>query len=493
MKLSNEQNRIVKSKCTGYRLIKGNAGSGKTYAVINKIPKIVKSYCIEEDDSLLFVAYNNEHLLNTKYIYDNLEKAKYEQRSFFDNENKQKVIFKDIKQMILLMFEQYKMKNNCRLKIASENKCLEYLKESIEVVKEKTKNRNRYEKKNLFNIDVIKKEIKFIKKSNYSSIEEYQKMFTSDAINIRRNSKDREIVFEILKEYNNRLECSNLIDKEDIGLLAFKYAKQYGIKKYTNIIIDGVQKFNKVELDILKQLYTEKKHSNMIFTLDNDKIENSDCWISRKRKFKTLGYKMTGKCTNFKNSFIEEVKKDNITLLNKNIYEEESKVFETCKYIDLNRKVCHEFFKDSDNSSDIYSSDDNFTERVKDIVKIPVYNEIAAGSPIPMNDEFEFNYTLPKEWVRADKNVFVLKIKGDSMVNKNINNGDYVVINKQKYPSNSDVVAVEIEGEATLKTFKKKGNTVTLFPENSAYEPIVLDKDKECSLLGVAIGIIKDM
>ena len=77
------------------------------------------------------------------------------------------------------------------------------------------------------------------------------------------------------------------------------------------------------------------------------------------------------------------------------------------------------------------------------------------------------------------------------MVNKNINDGDHVVINKQKYPQAKDIVAVEIEGEATLKTFSIKGREVILSPENDAYEPIILDGNKQFSILGVAVGLIK--
>ena len=110
-----------------------------------------------------------------------------------------------------------------------------------------------------------------------------------------------------------------------------------------------------------------------------------------------------------------------------------------------------------------------------------------------MNDRVESRCYLPKDWVRASKDDFILKIKGDSMVNRNINDGDHVVINKQKYPQTKDIVAVEIEGEATLKTFNKKGREIILTPENAAYDPIVLDGDKEFSILGVAVGLIKGM
>ena len=85
----------------------------------------------------------------------------------------------------------------------------------------------------------------------------------------------------------------------------------------------------------------------------------------------------------------------------------------------------------------------------------------------------------------------MLKIKGDSMVNKNINDGDYVVVNKQNTANIGDIVAVDIDGEATLKTFKTKYGRIALTPENDSYEPIIIE-DQQFYILGVAIGVVKN-
>ena len=76
------------------------------------------------------------------------------------------------------------------------------------------------------------------------------------------------------------------------------------------------------------------------------------------------------------------------------------------------------------------------------------------------------------------------------MINKNINDGDYVVINKQNSADIGEIVAVDIEGNCTLKTYKTIGGKILLMPENDDYEPIMLEED-QCSILGVAIGLIK--
>ncbi|WP_291703933.1 S24 family peptidase [Clostridium sp.] len=108
-----------------------------------------------------------------------------------------------------------------------------------------------------------------------------------------------------------------------------------------------------------------------------------------------------------------------------------------------------------------------------------------------MNDSIEDNYYLSKEWIRKTKDVFILKVKGDSMINKNIYNGDYVVISKQNTPSIRDIVAVDIKGEATLKTYKTINGKIVLMPENEKYEPIIIE-DQLFIFLGVAIGLIKN-
>jgi len=164
---------------------------------------------------------------------------------------------------------------------------------------------------------------------------------------------------------------------------------------------------------------------------------------------------------------------------------------DTIEYIDLKRNVSHKFIKDSGSVDEIYIDYNGIEEKVEDVLSIPVFNEIAAGSPIFMNDSIEDNYYLPKEWIRKTKDVFILKVKGDSMINKNIYDGDYVVISKQNIPSVRDIVAVDIEGEATLKTYKTINGKIVLMPENEKYEPIIIE-DQLFSFLGVAIGLIKN-
>jgi superfamily I DNA/RNA helicase/SOS-response transcriptional repressor LexA len=163
---------------------------------------------------------------------------------------------------------------------------------------------------------------------------------------------------------------------------------------------------------------------------------------------------------------------------------------ETIEYVDFKRNTSYKFIKDSSSIGDIYIEEDGIETKVENVRAIPIFNEIAAGIPILINDSLQGKYYLPSEWVGNSNDVFILKIKGDSMIKKDINDGDYVVLNKQHCANIGDIVAVDIEGNSTLKTYKSMGGKILLMPENDEYEPFMLDED-QFSILGVAIGVIK--
>ena len=121
---------------------------------------------------------------------------------------------------------------------------------------------------------------------------------------------------------------------------------------------------------------------------------------------------------------------------------------------------------------------------------IPMFNNIAAGTPIEMNDNIEGSFYIPKYWLERGKDTFILRVKGDSMVEKDICDGDLVVIKKQGTANHNEIVAASLDGEATLKTLNLSGDLPKLMPANSLYAPISLE-NKEVNILGVAIGIIK--
>lgn len=120
---------------------------------------------------------------------------------------------------------------------------------------------------------------------------------------------------------------------------------------------------------------------------------------------------------------------------------------------------------------------------------VPLVGHIAAGSPILAEEDIEEVYPLPTELVGQEP-VFMLKIRGDSMVDLGILDRDYVVVQKQQTASNGQIVAALVEGEeATVKTFKRTANGITLLPANDDYEPMVFTDGVE--ILGVVVAVLR--
>lgn len=131
---------------------------------------------------------------------------------------------------------------------------------------------------------------------------------------------------------------------------------------------------------------------------------------------------------------------------------------------------------------------------VVQIPMIPVYGRIAAGAPILAEEEI-ISYE-PAEGIKNPEEYFYLSVKGDSMINAGIPNGSLVLIHKQDYAENGQIVACIVNGDcATLKRFKQIDKTVFLMPENSSYEPIIVSiadfETGNATICGVAVEVIQ--
>ena len=119
---------------------------------------------------------------------------------------------------------------------------------------------------------------------------------------------------------------------------------------------------------------------------------------------------------------------------------------------------------------------------------VPLIGNIAAGKPILAEENIEDYFPVTTDFVRDNNDVFVLQVKGDSMVNAGILDRDYIIVRKQNTAINGEIVAVLLEDEATVKRFFKNSKSIKLMPENDYMEPIeVLD----AQILGKVIGIIR--
>lgn len=813
MKLNVEQRRIIENKPNGHNLVRGVAGSGKTTVAVHKIPFLLKNYCYEKDDKILVVTYNKSLINYVKYIYDEIEKYQEEEQlaiGLYESDNKNKLDIRTIDSIMYRYFILYMKRNKIKkLNVSTQEQATNALIEAITKVKKSYEEVKALNAKNLI---FIKEEIGWIKACNYINMQEYQSVdrLGRTASNngdgpqkLRKNSKVREAIFEVMLQYNENLRRDNLVDFQDIALMALEEVKFRVEKKYTHVIIDETQDLTKVQLEFIQKLYMNKNYSCMLFVADNAQSIYPQSWLVKGRSFSSIGLDMKGKSTSLSKNYrtttqiaqaaysliqndiniveddnfvkpslidkqgvypvyrdcknkvleseyisnlinndlknkysykdiaiisklknkLKEIKiyleKNNIPYkeLNNNseidfnddcvklmtmhsikglefkvvmitglndkciplksvanefedsdlvesrdrkllyvgmtrateqlfltsdgnpskfikeisykylrvninsnfrrlyrinideylysdkivdiysneevirqwviselintygypkelidveykanlgsqsglvdivvyIYKNKSKIpfmfieakrwgmgierampqlqsymsscntvaygvatdgnelviinngfeviddiplfnsnmvptsIETYEYVDLEHGRSYEFMRDSSNEREIIVEDANETA----VIGIPVFNEIAAGAPIFINNDLQGAFYLSKDWIKSPGESFILKIKGDSMIKANINNGDLVVIRKQATANNNDIVAVDIDGNATLKRLMVMGSNVILIPENNDYEPIMLPTH-EVRIIGVAVGIVKD-
>ena len=125
----------------------------------------------------------------------------------------------------------------------------------------------------------------------------------------------------------------------------------------------------------------------------------------------------------------------------------------------------------------------------EDVIKIPLLGKITAGSPIEAIEQPNEFFNIPASLVPRKESVFALHVSGESMINKGIFDGDYVIVQKQKVARNGEVVvAMTLDNEVTLKTFYKEKDYIRLQPENDTMSPIILE---DCTILGKAIGLYR--
>jgi repressor LexA len=120
---------------------------------------------------------------------------------------------------------------------------------------------------------------------------------------------------------------------------------------------------------------------------------------------------------------------------------------------------------------------------------VPVVGRIAAGGPILAEQVVEDVFPLPRQLV-GDGELFLLRVQGDSMVDAAICDGDWVVVRRQNVAENGEIVAAMLDGEATVKTFKRVDKHVWLMPHNPAYSPIAGD---DAQVLGRVVSVLRSL
>lgn len=124
-------------------------------------------------------------------------------------------------------------------------------------------------------------------------------------------------------------------------------------------------------------------------------------------------------------------------------------------------------------------------------IEIPVVGRVAAGFPILAQENIEGTLTLEASLISKSKGCFGLKVKGDSMINAGIFEGDTVVVNPQTDANNGEIIVALLGDEATLKRLGKRNNEMELIPENDKYPIIPLNNREDFSIIGKVIGVFR--
>ena len=133
--------------------------------------------------------------------------------------------------------------------------------------------------------------------------------------------------------------------------------------------------------------------------------------------------------------------------------------------------------------------DDNFNLVRREIINVPIMGKVAAGSPILAVENVDGYFPIPSEYMPKGKTTFMLEVKGESMINAGIFNGDKVLVQQQTTAENGEMIVALVEDSATVKTYYKEDGYYRLQPENDDMTPIIVDG--ELKILGKVIGVFR--
>ena len=143
--------------------------------------------------------------------------------------------------------------------------------------------------------------------------------------------------------------------------------------------------------------------------------------------------------------------------------------------------------KGSSGKATTESRKDFYTGR--EMVDVPVIGKITAGAPILAVENITDTFPIPIDFV-GNSESFMLTVRGESMIEAGILDGDYILVKKQNVANNGEIVVALIEDEATVKTFYKEKDYIRLQPENSTMDPIIVP---DCKILGKVAGVFRKM
>lgn len=134
--------------------------------------------------------------------------------------------------------------------------------------------------------------------------------------------------------------------------------------------------------------------------------------------------------------------------------------------------------------------DDNFNLTRRELVNVPIVGTVTAGEPILAVENIEGYFPISPEFLK-NKQTFMLKVKGESMINAGIFSGDYILVEETPTASDGEIVVALVEDSVTVKRFYKEDNYFRLQPENDVMDPIIIPQNTPFSIVGKVIGLFR--
>lgn len=505
---------LNKYKNSRFFVLQGEKGTGKTSAALERATYLQNQYCLYQSDNILIVTNNDkEQILNRFNEYKN-SSSNLSLFSLLDNGFE----VMNIEELTNNFYKNYTRKAQSYNIITSKEEKIQLLKEVAFSLKTK------FPKSKILtegNLEFLLNEIEYIKSNIIETLEEYQNFVRKGRVKkLPKNSKTREVIYNLLQNYNNKLTDNNFKDSFDIEKLSNCNDEKIDKKKYSHIIIDNSEILSKSQLLFIKSIFKNLPYSNFIIIVNTDGETNELSYFKGNKSIKNLDIDNKYKVINYKKHTVLNLNVGN-DIINKAV-EEEKQVINTnvqlgeglmeteavdkkiekksdidlfmdyFDYCDLKHNKSYSFAVDTSNVNEIILNPNEENEVIseEELKQVPVYSDIAAGEPILISDEFEGTFNIPNYWLKGVKDAFMLRVKGDSMIGANIHHGDYVLIRKQSIANNKDIVAVDLDGNATLKRLSIEKSGIFLKPENPKYDPIKVQSEG-AMIIGTAIGVIK--
>lgn len=134
--------------------------------------------------------------------------------------------------------------------------------------------------------------------------------------------------------------------------------------------------------------------------------------------------------------------------------------------------------------------DNQFSTQRREVVQVPIIGTVAAGQPILAEQNIEEYFPIPSEYLPGGGSVFILRVKGESMINAGIFNGDQVIVQQTNTAENGDIVVALLDDSATVKRFYRENGHYRLQPENDTMDPIIVSN---VQILGKVVGLFRRM